>query len=222
MGSRDRSYQVVTLVALVVAVLGLSVGFAAFSNTLTIKSSAEVKPDSSQFNVDLSAVADSVSTSVVGVASGTAGATAGTATIDNSGTASASIENVSATFTEPGQTVTYTFHARNVGTYAAYLNTITFGSATGATAATETKVCTAGSGTSATLVAAACEGITLTLDVGSLTGVTATQTGISGHSLAASASEQIVVTIAYTGTAKADGDFSVKFGDIVLQYDSVD
>lgn len=221
MGSKDRSYQVVTLVALVVAVLGLSVGFAAFSNTLTIKSSAEVTPSQNQFNIDLSGAASSEVTTITPTLSPATGGPSGdNATVDNTGTNSAVIQNLHATFTEPGQSVTYTLYARNVGQYLAYLNSINFGNATGGSSF---KVCTAGEGTTATLVSSACEGISLTLSVGSLTDITANQTGISGHSLAAGGNEEITVTIAYAaGSARADGDFTVAFGDIVLTYDSVD
>ena len=220
MGSKDRSYQVVTLVALVVAVLGLSVGFAAFTNTLTIKSSAEVKPDPNQFNVDLSGATDTEVTTVTASTVST-GATAETASINNAGATTNVIQNLKATFTEPGQSVTYEFYARNVGKYTAYLNDIAFNAATGATA-NETKVCTPGASTTASQVTAACENISLTLSVGSLTGVTGSQSGISSHSLAVDANEKITLTIAYTGSAIADGDWSVAFGDIVLTYDSVD
>ena len=37
---RDRSGKVIAIVALLVGVVGLTIGFAAFSNTLTIQSSA--------------------------------------------------------------------------------------------------------------------------------------------------------------------------------------
>ena len=48
---KDRRARVVAIAALLVGVVGLSLGFAAFTNTLTIKSSAEVKVGDSVFNV---------------------------------------------------------------------------------------------------------------------------------------------------------------------------
>ena len=151
-------------------------GFAAFSNTLTIKSSAEVTPSQSQFDVNLSGASASETTTVTPTLSPASDGPSGTnATIDNSGTNSAEIQNLHATFTKPGQTVT-------------------FGTATGA-ASTETKVCTAGSGTTASTVESACEGISLTLSVGSLTNLTASQTNIASHSLAVGGNEEITVTI---------------------------
>ena len=49
---KDRRARFIAIAALLVGVIGLSLGFAAFSNTLTIKSSAEVNVDPNTFNVD--------------------------------------------------------------------------------------------------------------------------------------------------------------------------
>ena len=49
---KSRTSKIIAVVALVVAVLGLSLGFAAFSNTLTISSSATVSPDSGDFDIN--------------------------------------------------------------------------------------------------------------------------------------------------------------------------
>ena len=49
---KDRSTKIIAIAALLIGIVGLSLGFAAFSNTLTISSSAEVTPDQSAFNVD--------------------------------------------------------------------------------------------------------------------------------------------------------------------------
>ncbi len=51
---KQRQTKVITIVALVVAVFGISLGFAAFSNILTISSSATVKPDALSFSVRFS------------------------------------------------------------------------------------------------------------------------------------------------------------------------
>ena len=54
-----RNKQGITIAALIVAIIGLSIGFAAFANTLTISSSASVTPDSSNFRVVFSKVSSS-------------------------------------------------------------------------------------------------------------------------------------------------------------------
>ena len=51
---RDRSAKIIAIVALCIAIVGLSIGFAAFSSNLTISSSANVKPDPSSFDVNFS------------------------------------------------------------------------------------------------------------------------------------------------------------------------
>lgn len=50
---KDRKLRAVAIIALCVSILGLSLGFAAFSNTLTISSSATVSPDPSDFKLTL-------------------------------------------------------------------------------------------------------------------------------------------------------------------------
>jgi len=234
---KGRSSKIIAIVALCVAVVGLSLGFAAFSSNLVIKSNAEVKPDASTFNVDFSTTEGSiVAGTVAGTVESTAvdalGAkilpTAGDATIDNSEVDSV-IKDIKATFTTPGQTVTYTFWAHNGGQYDAYLNSVVFSNAIGkatADAETETdlgafKYCTPGTGTDASMVAAACENISLSVKVGNDTFTSAAANLSAAHQLLKGTSEPVVVTITYTGTALADGDFTVYFGDITLGYDSV-
>ena len=214
----ERSSRVNAVVALCVGVVGLTLGFAAFSNSLTISSSASVTPDASTFNVDFSSSKDSVVAGTVSPVTNPGTVVGTEATIDN--TTAPTISNLSATFTKPGDSVTYTFYARNAGEYEAFLKSINFNNvASGST----TKKCTAGVGTTDTLVQAACESITLSVKVGSESAVTGTTADISGHSLAKNSSETIVVKIEYTaGGALADGDFTVEFGDVSLTYSSVD
>ena len=213
---RDRGTKIIAIVALCVAIVGLSVGFAAFSSNLTINSSAKVTPNASDFDVNFSTSnASELDGTVSGV--GTNSATGEDATIDNSD--APTITGLKANFTEPGQTVTYSFHAHNAGKYVAYLNNVTYSNVSGKTA---TKVCTAGSGTDATMVEAACNGISVSVKVGNDT-YTGSMDRITNHLLDLDAYEEVVVTIEYTSTAsRADGDFEVAFGDIRLTYDSVD
>ena len=57
---KNRKVQIIAIVALVVGIVGLSIGFAAFSSVLNIQTSANVKPDSSTLNVDFSSAEDKV------------------------------------------------------------------------------------------------------------------------------------------------------------------
>ena len=213
---KDRSAKIIAIVALCVAVVGLSIGFATFSNNLTIKSNAKVTPNSSDFDVNFSTSNTSeLDGTVSGI--GTNSATAEDATIDNSD--SPTITGLKANFTEPGQKVTYSFYAHNAGKYVAYLNNVTYANVSGKTA---TKVCTAGVGTDATMVDAACNGISISVKVGSDT-YTGSMDSITNHLLNLDGYEEVVVTIEYASNAsRADGDFEVAFGDIILTYSSVD
>ena len=67
---RTRSIKALSIVALIVAVVGLAIGFAAFSTSLKISQSATVKPSDESFNVSFSSSKDSFAESnVAGVVS---------------------------------------------------------------------------------------------------------------------------------------------------------
>ena len=102
----------------------------------------------------------------------------------------------------------------------AYLKSIIYGNATGETA---TKVCKAKEGTTDELVQKACNGISLKVKVGSEAETASGLGSISGHSLAKTKAEAITVTLEYAaGAERADGDFTVSFGDVTLNYSSAD
>lgn len=211
--NENRGYKIIAIVALVIGIVGVTLGYAAFSSTLTISSSAEVNPDSSAFNVDFSSSSSSVQTNnITPTLSPASGFSATDAVIDN--TSDPTITNLHAVFTEPGQTATYTFYTYNAGEYIAYLNSIVFSG---------TKTCTARTGTTQSLVDSACNGISLSVKVGSESVTTTSVASISGHSLAIGGADEVIVTITYAnGSAIADGDFDVALPDIVLTYESAD
>ncbi len=215
---RERETKLVAIAALLIGVIGLTVGYAAFSNTLSIRSSATVNPDASTFNVDFSTSDSAVTAGTVTPTLTPTTLTATDATIDNS--ANPTISGLSATFTEPGQKAVYTFYAYNAGQYVAYLKNITYANVSGQASS---KICTAKTGTTDSLVQAACDDIRLSVKVGSEAAVTGTKSGITGHSLAKAAADTVAVTIEYvTGGDIADGDFTVAFGDVSLEYRTVD
>ena len=216
---KDRSSKVIAIVALLVAVVGLSVGFAAFSSTLTISSSANVTPNADTFKVVFSSNDTTLTENAV-TGTPTGGAIATNATIDNS--ANPKITGLSATFTEPGQKVVYTFYAHNSGEYEAFLKSVTYANVKDAASS---KVCTPGRDTTAALVTSACDAISVKVNVGttSTTSTTSSTADITNHKLAKAAFEPVTVTIEYASNGdRADGDFSVAFGDISLVYSSVD
>ena len=215
---KDRGTKIIAIIALCVAVIGLSVGFAAFSNNLTISSSANVSPESTDFDVNFSTVNTAETAGAVsGVVSHEGIVTADDATINNTG--DPTITGLNANFTEPGQSVTYTFYTHNAGKYIAYLNSVTYADVSGKTTS---KVCTPAKGTDDTMVDNACAAISVTVKVGS-DKFTGSQASISNHSLAIEGYEPVEVKIEYASDgARTDGDFSVAFGDISLTYGSVD
>ena len=215
---KNRNAQVIAIVALVVAVLGLSVGFASFSNVLNIQASANVKPDNDTMNVDFSSSIDSVTVAEITPTATPNSIVTTNATIDNS--ADPTISNLNATFTEPGQSVVYKFYAYNAGELNAYLKSIVYANAAGSNA---TKVCTAKEGTTDALVQKACENILVKVKVGNELETATGKASITGHSLAKKTGEMITVTLEYAaGAERTDGDFSVAFGNITLNYSSAD
>lgn len=215
---KNRNAQVIAIVALVVAVLGLSVGFASFSNVLNIQASANVKPDSSTLNVDFSSSIDSVTVAEITPTATPNSIVTTNATIDNS--ADPTISNLNATFTEPGQSVVYKFYAYNAGELNAYLKSIVYANVASSNA---TKVCTAKEGTTDALVQKACENILVKVKVGNELETATGKASITGRSLAKKTGEMITVTLEYAaGAERTDGDFSVAFGNITLNYSSAD
>ena len=251
-----RKSQIAIIAVLAVAVVALGVGFAAFSTALTITSSASVTPDDSTFRV---VFADNTAQSNYNPISGentnpvtitpqlsasVQNFTATDATIDNTATHAPEITGLSANFTAPGQSVTYTFKVKNIGEYDAFLNSINFQNATGANS---NKVCTADvrvenqgqeNETSTplatqTYVDEACGLISLSIQIHGST-FTTTSTPSTSPKLDKSGNNSestVIVTIAYAEPAanaqtagtygRADGPFTVAFGDIQLNYSTV-
>ena len=93
---RDRRLQIITIIALTICVIGLSIGFAAFSNVLNIKPNATVSPSSNSLNVDFSSKEDEVVISEITPIVSPTNLTASKAVIDNTG--APTISNLNATF----------------------------------------------------------------------------------------------------------------------------
>lgn len=222
---KQKSGYILSIVALIVAVVGLAIGFSAFQNTLTITPSAGVTVDASDFNVLFSSSATEVKTTDVAVEGD-----GETPTIDN--TSDPVISNLKARFTAPGQSVKYTFYALNQGVLDAWLKSVEVVENGG-----QTKVCSVitdetvlNGKTAATdsLVQEACAGINMTVKIGNgsspLTFTNANNgiTPVSNHRLNKGDYEKIELIIDYAASAaRADGDFSVDFGNVKLIYSSV-
>lgn len=110
---KNRGTKVLAILAICVAVAGMTIGFAAFSEVLKIEGAGEVK--AANFKV----VFDELGTAVkTGTAAEKIG---GTPTIQNNGT---KISNYQVELMTPGDSISYTFKIKNKGTFDAELSTI--------------------------------------------------------------------------------------------------
>ena len=216
---KNRSSKIIAIVALCIAIVGITLGFAAYSSTLNIEPNISVNPTGETFKVNFSSSPLAVETDLVIPTKNPSNLVAENATINNAGS-NPEITNLTATFTEPGQSVTYTFYVHNVGEFDAFLKSITYNNANGSDSF---RVCTASENTTASLVEAACDDILVFVTVGDTGPVTTTKSNITNHRLVKGTHETVTVKIEYiTGGDQANGNFTVKFGDIALLYSSID
>lgn len=138
--NREREMKTLVIAALVISVVAIGVGFAAFSTTLQINGTATVNTDGKTWNVYFDKI-EKTAASTTGVDSTEPTITNGTAGVNTTNTA---ISTISAAFTAPGQKLQYKITVKNAGTYVAKL--------TAANIATE--LTAAGTGDSATTDAA--------------------------------------------------------------------
>lgn len=223
---KNRSSKIVALIALVIAVVGITLGFAAFSNTLTISSSASVKPNADEFKLMIYGLTDSSelsnivsgqspdfskwSTTSIMPADYSNGVEASDAIVNNT---DFTISNIAVDFVEPATYAKYIFAIKNEGEYDAYMDFSSYGTSVIG------KTCTAGEGTTQTLVDEACEEMFLG---GELFDSSFQSINITGsYKIAVGDYLYIRLDVRYIGsdsTARADGPFSVKFDDIKVDF----
>ena len=123
---KNREVKVIAVVALLVAVVGLSVAYAALSTTLEITGQATI--NSASWNVQFAA----------GESTKTGGTTFTAPTVS-----STSISGLSVTLTKPGDSYTYSFSIQNTGSINAKLGTVNIGtiSCTGTDTTEATNTC---------------------------------------------------------------------------------
>lgn len=215
MKERTKNRWIILIV--VILVTSISIGFAAYSSVLTISSNLKVTPDKKYFKVNFSSAANDLQTNPIEPTKSDPNMVTTAAVIDN--TEDPTIKNLSAVFTEPGQYVEYSFYAYNTGKYTAFLNGVLFGNVNGKDSK---KVCTPLIGARPDLVERVCGDIKITVDINSSTFNDTTDT-IENHTLERNSAEPIKVKFTYVNNDNyADGDFEVSFGDITLNYSSVD
>ena len=211
--ARDNNKKIIMIIALI-AVISISIGFAAYTASLTIKSTATVTPDSSAFKIVFSTSPNELKEGTVSVNSIPTTLEASDAIINNSINSYPMITDMDVVFTQPGQYVTYEFYAINKGKYDAYLTSIVLENLDSG----KYQECIAGEGATQESADSACYSMRVTVTVGNES-VTSTKTGIKNHKLQIDESEKVTVKIEYLSTGTiADGPVEVNFGDIYLSY----
>ena len=237
---RDRSGRVIAVITLLVAVAGLSLGFAAFSTTLNITSSADVPVDASVWKVGFSNNQTSIPSSTVLVDGKTNSANNGSIDLTQFVISQTNGANAQLATTN-GSKVEYDFYIVNDGKLDAYLNAVNMGhlTCTYDVGAQERVVpntdnhttVTAGTGT---ITQTDCETLfTATLKIGSseytngqniTTGFGETNKLLKPTGTATYVSAKL--TIAYNENSLAsvtdvpNGDFTVALGDSTVVYAS--
>ena len=137
MNHRNKSALIGGLLAVIVL---MAVGYAAFSTTLTIGSSANV---SSTWNVAFDTTKTS-GTTVINPTTGAGGSTApsGTVSYGNNGQSA----TVTAALHQPGDKVVFTLTIKNTGTINATLGSATLSNASGCSINTSNRTCTSSNG----------------------------------------------------------------------------
>lgn len=218
---KARKQKFIIMIALMVAIASMSLGFAAFSSTLNISSSASVTPNSDDFKVVFSGSdTDSETYDTFGVNGYGSGAEVDFASFTLS---SSTFKVPTSTFLTTGRQLEFVVYAHNIGEYDAYLRSVNISNVSGSDT---WKVCEASTtdDTKATdsLVQAACDGIDLSVSVDGVE-YAVNQGNISGVLLEKGGVVPVVITISYKeGSQLSDGSFNVSFGNISLEYGTVD
>lgn len=210
----ERTIKIIEIVVLVFAIVGISIGFAAYAKDLTINIGGTVAPEdtfSLQFsNASGEQTVGNVTHDTVATTTGASGS----ATISGDGH---TISTVDATFKKPGDTVVIKFYVTNTSIYTAYLKSITFSktaaTCTGAGVAEETRneVC----GNMSMNVSVGTN--TASYDNNTVTGIS-TNNEINAKSGTTLSSLPVTLTLTYGGSTAVDSSIDVEFGSIALGY----
>ena len=237
MMEKNRQTKVIAIIALVVAIVGMSLGFAAFSNILTISSSATVTPNSEDFKL----VAYGLGTDIDGnvfmgdftnldyYTSKTSGRPilggefndsktplGGETAVISRSTDKITITNLVGKFSGPDESIIYPFVVKNEGAYDAYLTIPEF--------LQKPKSCVPGAGATQELVTAACSEMDLFLMVADssmeLVYDTSGSDSLQSYKIPAGSYVAVMPYIWSSDSARADGEFTAQFDDITLNFSS--
>ena len=216
-----------SIISLIVGVISVSLGFLVYSETLIIKNDKNIEANYQTFKVSLSTEKDITKLGNIAPVLSGGGVSALDGIIVNTEEGRATISNLKAHFTQPNSSATYILYARNDGKYSAYLKSVEFKNIENAN---YYKICLAESSTSQNLVDKACNNINVDIKIRNDKYSNITNRSkiirVSDHILGIGDSEVIEITINYNKEnneiIRADGDFDIVFGDIVLNYNVTD
>ena len=188
---KDRGFKIMAVIALLVAVTGLSIAYAAYSSTLKINGSGVVSK--TQWDVHFANLGQ---VKLVGKAANTTPPTLDTTTISG----------FKATLNAPGDSVAYTFDVTNAGTLPANLSTYSLGTLSCAPAGS--------SGASQEEATAICKDLTYTLTY------TDGGTVAQGNTLQNGETKNMTLKIEWkqNSTAQTKGNIDVTIGETTLTY----
>lgn len=211
-----RTFKMMSVVALCLAVIGITIGFAAFSATLKIENaSATVKKGGNDSFASKIGFNGTVTCTVTGSTAITEAGEDATNGYQKGTASGASWSGIKATLYEPGDKLTCTATVLNESDYIAYLGSIS--TSAGITC-----------GGTATNVSEVCASLTSTVTTGPTTlniaNTAATTPAITGNTIAAtSGTKDVVFTLEYGSTGPiADDDVTVTIPTISLVYDTAD
>lgn len=230
---KPRKIKILSILALVVAITGMTLGFAAFSSVLTISSSATVVPNSDDFKIVIYGIKDvdefsfknytdeDISDSIGYAFS--SNATFDLANIDNK---THKISNIKAYFQNDLGMVGYVFLIVNEGKYDAFLDLSDmdvseendFLSIT-----TEIlKTCIPGEGATEFLVEAACDGVLGVFNLFNFNSRHLIKDSDSDYVLRIPVGGKLMFDFrVWNGEPYADGPFNVEFEDFQLKFSTV-
>ena len=219
----------ITVAALIVAVLSLSIGFAAFSNSLNIKSSANVNPSDKDFKIVFSKERDTfVSGNEIINATGDINENTKKGSINDIGD---TLYNLETEFTTPGESVEYSLYIKNIGAYNAVLNKLEIEEAELTSDITVDNYYIVDNGSvkcyakkdpqnkaNEELLKEACNNIRLKVKLQQETEYITSTKEFDSYVINKGESESVTVTLEYTGDTLADTNFNVVFGSVKMNY----
>lgn len=231
---KERGGKILAVIALVLAVAGLSIGFAAYTSTLNIASEANVQVGTNQWSVGFSADG----TNMAPLTSSGAPTVNGSNSNGSISLMKYTISQVTAATlsTTANDSVSYSFYVKNAGSINASLASITWGSLSCEyDTSAEGRVIeqdednigarSTAADSNATISSTDCDTMfDVSLTFGTSPGTTYTPASSSySNTINAGANVPVTLTITSTGTAPQTapvGDFVVTLGNTTLSYQS--